>query len=1186
MTMTDDAGTARAELALDARYRLDTGEVYVTGSQALARLPVEQLRADRRSGVRSSAFVSGYQGSPLAGYDRDVKAAARAADDVEIVFRAGLNEELAATAVMGSQLAPLRPGARCDGVLGVWFGKAPGLDRASDAIRHAQYAGTHHLGGVVALVGDDPSCKSSTLPSSSDAALAELLVPFVVPGSLQDAIDLGRHAIAQSRASGLWSGMKIATALADAAGTVTLDPDRLSIEMPSFDVGGAPYVPTPTGRVAPPWSNALEVEVRTTRIAVARLYGTINGLNRITHDAPSAWIGLVASGITHRETLEALRGLGLGTREDIAAAGIRVIELRQPWPVEPSTIRSLCAGLDEVVVIEEKHRLVELTVRDALYGRADAPMVVGHDDDSGVPLIPSVGMLDADALRAPLRRRLEQRLAPERLAPAPVVRERRSIPVVAGRTPFFCSGCPHNQSTRVPEGSLVGAGIGCHGMVTLMEPQRVGEIAGITCMGNEGAQWIGMAPFVLETHLFQNLGDGTYAHSGHLAIRAAVAAGVSMTYKLLFNDAVAMTGGQHAAGARTVPDIAHILMREGVQKIVITTDEPGRYDRSSLPRGAQVWDRSRIIEAQEMLRSIEGVTVLIHDQQCAAEKRRDRKRGVVAQPKERVVINERVCEGCGDCGAKSNCLSVQPIATPFGRKTTIDQSSCNIDLTCIDGDCPSFATVTIDDDPTGSTASPTAPTVPDPVAVVSAEDVTIRIPGIGGTGVVTLSQVIGTAALADGFNVFGLDQTGLAQKAGPVVSDLRMSRHQVDASNKAASASVDLYLVCDVVVASTPANLGSLAVDRTVVIGSTTEVPTGSMIAHPDRPFPDVGRLCETIDASSRQSLNRWVDAGRITRGLFGETSTANVFLLGVAYQAGALPISAAGIERALEINGVSVERNIAAFRWGRAWCHDPAGVTATVVGNATSSSKSRPLPQRLSARIEGLSTDVDARDLVRLLTEDLAAYQSPTYATTFVDVIERVVAADTRVGTGSRFTSTASQNLHRLMAYKDEYEVARLLLTPDAARAATTVGGRRTKVTWHLHPPALKSLGLKRKIRLGPQARPIMIALAAAKPLRGTAFDPFGRAHVRRLERELRDEFIAVLIEIADRVDASTYDAAVAIAGLPDMVRGYEDLKVRRAGEYRSALSPALDAFRQSGRAATQDPASSHHHPTTKDAS
>jgi indolepyruvate ferredoxin oxidoreductase len=1185
MTLTDDAGTGRAELALDARYKLDRGEVYVTGSQALARLPVEQLRADRGAGFRSSAFVSGYQGSPLAGYDRDVRAAARAADDVDVVFSAGLNEELAATAVMGSQLAPLRPGARCDGVVGVWFGKAPGLDRASDAIRHAQYAGTHHLGGVVALVGDDPSCKSSTLPSSSDAALAELLVPFVVPGSLQDAIDLGRHAIAQSRASGLWSGMKIATALADAAGTVTLDPDRFSIVMPSYDVDGVPYVPTPTGRVAPPWSNALEVEVRTTRLTVARLYGAINALNRITHDAPSAWIGLVASGITYRETLEALRGLGLRSREDIAAAGIRVVELRQPWPVEPSTIRSLCAGLDEVVVIEEKHRLVELTVRDALYGRSDAPRVVGHDDDSGAPLIPSVGMLDADALRAPLRRRLEQRLGSERLAPAPVVPVRRSIAVAASRTPFFCSGCPHSQSTRVPEGSLVGAGIGCHGMVTLMEPERVGEIAGITCMGNEGAQWIGMAPFVADTHLFQNLGDGTYAHSGHLAIRAAVAAGVSMTYKLLFNDAVAMTGGQDAAGARSVPDIAHILIREGVQRIVITTDEPGRYRRSSLPRGAQVWDRSRIIEAQELLRSIDGVTVLIHDQQCAAEKRRDRKRGVVAQPKERVVINERVCEGCGDCGVKSNCLSVQPIATPFGRKTTIDQSSCNIDLTCIDGDCPSFATVTVDDDRTGSEAIPVAPAVPEPAAVVPVDGVTIRIPGIGGTGVVTLSQVIGTAALADGFNVFGLDQTGLAQKAGPVVSDVRISRHEVDASNKAASASVDLYLVCDVVVASTPANLSSLAVDRTVVVGSTTEVPMGSMVAHPDRPFPDVNQLRESINGSSRDSLNRWVDTGRITRALFGETSTANVFLLGVAYQVGALPISAAGIERALEINGVSVKRNIAAFQWGRAWCHDPDGVTATVMGATTSVSRSRPLPNGLATRINGLSPEVGPRDLVRMLAEDLAAYQSPAYATRFVDVIERVAHADERVGSGARFTVAASQNLHRLMAYKDEYEVARLLLAPEASRAATTVGGVRTKVTWHLHPPALKSIGLKRKIRLGPRSRPIMVALAAAKPLRGTALDPFGRAHVRRLERELRDEFIATLLEIADRVDTNNYDAAVAIAALPDMVRGYEELKVQRAAEYRSALVPALDAFRNSGRSAAQESALSQHHPTTKDA-
>ena len=700
--MTDLA--ARPDLSayeLEDRFRLEDGRVFLSGVQAVARLPVDQLRLDRRHDLRTAAFVSGYQGSPVGTFQEEVSAAAATVPDLPIIVRPGVNEELAATAVMGSQLADSLQDRRYDGVVGVWYGKAPGLDRAGDAIRHGVFAGTARNGGVMAVVGDDPAAKSSTLPSSSDATLVDLHMPILFPGDVQEALDLSRHAVALSRASGIWVGLKLVTPVADGTGTVDVHPDRVNPVTPTMEFDGKVFVPHPSGRLLTPYTLDMEREFQQVRSVLARRYGVVNRLNSVTVEGPDDWIGIAASGHTYHELREALGLLGLASDDALRSAGIRLFHLLMPVPVDEEQVREFAQGLAEVLVIEEKNPTLELLVKSALYDAAERPRVVGRTDERGGSLVPGTGMLDADRLLEPLRSRLAARLGDDRLWPLPVKREPSRIPLTVNRTPFYCSGCPHNISTRVPEGTLVGGGIGCHAMVALMEPERVGDIAGLTAMGNEGAQWIGMAPFVERDHLVQNLGDGTFFHSGSLAIRAAVAAGVDITYKLLYNGTVAMTGGQDPQGQMSVPDVVQLLLLEGVSRVVVTSDEPEKWRDADFGDHAEgrvsVRDRTMLMETQVELAAVPGVTVLLHDQECAAEKRRARSRGLVAKPGFRVVINERVCEGCGDCGDKSNCLSVQPVDTPYGRKTRIHQTSCNFDMTCLEGDCPSFALVSVEE---------------------------------------------------------------------------------------------------------------------------------------------------------------------------------------------------------------------------------------------------------------------------------------------------------------------------------------------------------------------------------------------------------------------------------------------------------------------------------------------------------
>ncbi len=1159
--------TARRDYRLEDRYDLTTGRVLLTGVQALARVPVDQMRIDRAAGRNTAALVSGYPGSPLGGFDLEMSRVLRRFGDLSIVHQPAVNEELAASAVMGSQLAPGRPDARHEGVVGVWYGKAPGLDRATDALRHGVFAGASRLGGVVVMVGDDPMAKSSTMPSSSDAALVDLHMPILYPGTTRECLELGLHAVAMSRASGLWSAMKIVTPIADGSGTVDLPALDAEPVMPEMEIDGRPWVSEPSAVFLGPRMVELEREFREVRAVLAQQYGLDNKLNRIAVDPAGAWIGLVATGFTYQQLLEALRRLGLDHERDLHAAGIRLLQLRMPVPFDRGLVRRFARGLREVVVIEEKNPTLEWLIKDALYSAADRPVVVGKADEQGDLLMPSYGRLDADAIVVGLRARLAARLA-HRLAPIERVRPRalRSlIPLSVNRTPFFCSGCPHNWGTKVPDDTLVGAGTGCHGMSLLMDPTRVGETIGITAMGNEGAHWIGMAPFVDTSHAVQNLGDGTYLHSGQLAIQAAIGSDTTMTFKILYNDTVAMTGGQEPAHRIGVPELARVLDAQGAARVLITTDDPNTYDRSRLPSSVEVWDRTRIVEAQEVLAVVPGVTVLIHDQACAVELRRGRKRGRVEAPTTRVVINHRICEGCGDCGDVSNCGSVQPFDTALGRKTRIDQASCNHDLSCLEGDCPSFMTVPIENASDQGADAGGHPLLVDPPPVEpSTERVALRLVGIGGTGVVTAAQILSTAAMLDGWDISGLDQTGLSQKAGPVVSDVVLARPGAGSTNLIGAREADAILAFDQLVGASDGVLAA-ANTHTRVIGSIHRTPTGAMVGDPGVPYPTQDELLARFDVRAGTN-DLWMDANDLTLRLVGDAAPANVFVLGVALQAGVIPVAATTIEQAVKLNGVAVSNNLAALEWGRRWVVDAASVTAEAATRSPSLDAEVTVPD-LPAELEGRIIDLpqidDLHSTVRVRAADLVAYHSAAYAARFLDRVESVARAEQAVdSTSVRLTAEIAHGLHRFMAYKDEYEVARLLLAPEAQRAARAAGGSASGIVWHLHPPLLRALGMKRKLRFGRWSRPALHVLVAGRRLRGTALDPFGRAHVRRLERALIEEHDRAIEAIVAGLSAETLDEAVRIAGLADGVRGFEDLKVRRAGEYRDALNQALSSY------------------------
>lgn len=1152
---------------LDDRYQRPDGTIYLTGIQALVRMLLDRARHDRGNGLATATFVSGYEGSPLGGYDLELARHPGLLAEHDIVHRPGLNEELAATAVSGSQLAGSVGDARYDGVTGIWYGKAPGLDRATDALRHANMIGTSPTGGAVALVGDDPSAKSSTLPCSSELALAGLGMSAFYPADPAEALVHGLHAVELSRASGLWSAMKVVTAMADAASTALVSPDWQPPALTDLPGGLRAYAHQPRARLLGAELAELERSQVLTRLPIAVEYIRRCGLNVISGARHAARIGLVAAGKTYLDVRQALTSLGLRD-EDLEAHGIRLLKLGVIYPLEPAVVVEFAAGLDEVVVIEDKRAFLEEAVKSVLYGQANAPAVYGKHSRDGSPLFPASGELDGDSVADALARHFGPAGIPTAKRPP---RERVMLPL-AQRMPYFCSGCPHNSSTKVAPGTLVGGGIGCHAMVAFMPPEQVGEVIGLCQMGGEGGQWMGIAPFVTQRHLVQNLGDGTFAHSGSLAIRAAVASGANITYKLLRNSAVAMTGGQQAVGELPLDRLIALLAAEGVRKTVVTTDDPDRLRRqlgahAAARHGADIRHRDDLLDVQRELAAIEGVTVLVHDQECAAEKRRKRRRGKAAAPAQRAFINERVCEGCGDCGHVSNCLSVQPVATEFGRKTKIHQSSCNLDFSCLGGDCPSFLTVSAPDragraphgagraaagESRAGVAVPVAEPA-EPERLFGPDGFTMRITGVGGTGVVTIAQILGTAFAADGYQVRSLDQTGLAQKGGAVVSDLSVATGPAERSAKLGHGECALYLGCDSLVATDGTHLRAASPDRTVAVVSTTEVPTGQMVTDVSQRFPAASQVTAAIEATVRSA--RFLDASAAATDLFGDEQYANMILVGAAYQAGALPVSAEAIEHAIRLNGVAVQNNLNAFRAGRATALPAASAAAPAVTPAPAASA--------ASRGEGAGPGVTAlAEIVALRVRELTAFQDRSCADSYASLIERVRAREAAVTGGDALAKTVAEYLYKLTAYKDEYEVARLSLDPALDEAIRAQFGEGARYSYRLHPPVLRALGLKHKISLGPWFRPAFATLVAMRRLRGTALDPFGRTEVRRTERALITEYREVVDDLLAGLTEGNHELALQVAALPDLVRGYERIKLANVRTYHERLAELRAAF------------------------
>jgi indolepyruvate ferredoxin oxidoreductase len=1049
-------------------------------------------------------------------------------------------------------MAHLYGGARYDGVLGMWYGKAPGVDRSGDILRHANFAGVGRNGGVLALAGDDPQAKSSTLPTHSEVAFYDFQMPVLFPGSVQDVLDLGRRGFELSRYCGLWVAFKVVTDVADAVGTADVHPNRVRIVDSGFTYEGRPWEAKQLPGLLPPYTLDAEREIVYGRLEAARAFAAANGINRITVDTPGAWLGIVSAGKAYFDLRQALTDLGLDD-EALRRHGIRLLKLGMLYPLERGIVREFARGLEELLVVEEKRGFIELLLREALYDLPDRPRIVGKRDESGQVLVPADGELDADAVARVLARRLEGRMPLDsiraRVAVVEAARE-RPLSLTLARPPYFCSGCPHNRSTVVPEGSLAAAGIGCHGLALNMGR----SVIGITQMGGEGAQWVGLSPFVDVPHLFQQLGDGTLFHSGSLAIRQAVAAGTRVTFKILYNSAVAMTGGQDAAGAVPVPELTRQLDAEGVKRILVLTDEPGKYPENvRWAPGVEVWHRDRLDEAQRTLRDMAAVTALIYDQRCAAEKRRLRKRGKLPDPAMRVVINELVCEGCGDCGVKSNCLSVQPVETEFGRKTQIHQSSCNKDYSCLRGDCPSFLTVV----PAGG-PRPRARkrytvdrSLPEPELRVR-RTAGLFLMGIGGTGVVTVNQIMGTAALLDGKHVAGLDQTGLSQKGGPVVSHLRIGETAADIAGKVGVAEADLYLGFDLLVATAPANLLRARPDLTIAVVSTTQVPTGAMVASTDVAFPDPGGLLAAVNRVSRKDENVFVDALGLGEALFGDHMAANMILLGAAYQAGAIPVRAAAIEAAIQINAVQIEMNTQAFRVGRLLIVDPAWIQTVERSRAGAVALRGELGTEARALVESVGAQGELRRLLEIRVPELIAYQDVPYARQYVDFVRRVAETERVALPGeTRVAEAVARHLYKLMAYKDEYEVARLHLRPEV-RASIQAEMGDAEVRYQLHPPILRALGLRRKLSLGTWIEGPFRLLVAMRCLRGTLLDPFGYARVRRVERALVGQYRTMVERALRDLAPETHERAVWIARLPDLIRGYEDVKLRNVQRFR----------------------------------
>ncbi len=1159
---------ALREASLDDRYLSRSGRIYLSGIQALVRLPLMQRWRDEAAGLNTAGFISGYRGSPVGGLDEALWRAEKHLKAHHVEFRPGVNEDLAATAVWGSQQVNLIGPGKYDGVFALWYAKGPGVDRCGDAFKHANHAGTAKHGGVLLVAGDDHGAYSSSLPHQSDHMFSASMIPMLYPSNVQDYLDLGIHGWAMSRYSGCLIGFKALADTVESSASVDADPFRVQIAYPDDFVmpeGGlnARFSAEPITVQ----SRRQEALMQDYKVYAALAYARANRLNRTMIDSPNARLGIIASGKSYLDVLEALEELGIDERM-AARIGIRVFKVAMPWPLEPDSVREFATGLEEILVVEEKRQIVEYQLKEQLYNwREDVrPRVIGKFDEKGEWVHPrgewlltskvdfSIAQV-ARVIASRVARFHDSELIKARLAfleaKDAVLRQAVDTPV---RPPYYCSGCPHNTSTRLPEGSIAMAGIGCHVMAMSIYPEHTRPT---TQMGAEGATWIGQAPFSKLPHIFANLGDGTYFHSGYLAIRAAVAAKVNITYKILYNDAVAMTGGQPVDGTISVPMIANQVAAEGVKRIALVTDDLSRYaDRSVLPAFVTLHDRKELDAIQRELRETAGATVLIYDQTCAAEKRRRRKKGEMVDPAKRMFINEAVCEGCGDCGVQSNCTSILPLETEFGRKRTIDQSSCNKDYSCVKGFCPSFVTVEGGQlrkpRAAGKSTQEFGPLFePEPLALDTPYNVLVT--GIGGTGVLTIGGILGMAAHLEGKGVSVLEMTGMSQKNGTVSSHVRLAATpEAIRAQRIATGEADLILGCDMLTAGAQDAIAKTRPGRTSAIINAHQQPIGPFAKQPDWQFPDAG--VRDLIAESVADQVEFVDATRLATALLGDSIATNLFMLGFAWQRGRVPLSEAAILRAIELNGVAIEMNKEAFLWGRRAAVDLDRV------------------KRIATPAQGIvlqmprSLDTVIRTRAKFLTD----YQDARYATTYEQFVQRVREAEAKLEKGSKLTEAVAKSLFKLMAIKDEYEVARLYTSGEfEQRIKDTFEGEVT-LKFNLAPPLLARKdgeGHLVKAEYGGWVWHALQLLARLKGLRGKAFDVFGHTADRRMERALIDEYRALIDALLPKLSADNLAVAVAIAAVPETIRGFGHVKLAAVDAARKRWGELSAQLERSGR-------------------
>ncbi len=1186
---------AKRAHSLDEKFDLAVSRQLLTGTQAVVRLMLMQKARDRAAGLNTGGYVSGYRGSPIATLESAFQRAQKLIEQSDIVFHPGLNEDLAATAVWGTQQAELRGEGKYDGVFALWYGKGPGVDRTGDVFRHANHAGTSKHGGVLALLGDDHTCESSTSAHQSEFAMMDAMIPILNPAGVQELLDYGLYGYGMSRYAGVWVSLKCVKDNIESTQTVDGRTDRVKIVLPGDDDFAMPPGGLNIRLGDPPLDKERRLHDYKRRAISA--FARANTLDRIvTSGGPRPRIGIVTTGKSYLDTRAALDTLGIDEVK-ANALGIRIYKVAMTWPLEPRGIMQFAEGLELILVIEEKRSLIESQVKEQLFDMAVRPVVLGKrgerdDFRKREWLYPAYGALEPNDIAITIAERLIERdLGGDDLkARAGRLKEiKGNQPKTADifpRTAYFCAGCPHNSSTKVPEGSRAYAGIGCHYMVQWMDRNT----EGFTQMGGEGANWIGEAPFSKRDHVFQNLGDGTYIHSGSLAIRAAVAAGTTMTFKLLYNDAVAMTGGQKLDGGLTVENMAAQVLAEGVGRVVVVTDEPEKYGLdAALPAGVNVRHRLDLMLIQKELAEVPGVTVLIYDQTCAAEKRRRRKRGAFPDPDRRVMINPAVCEGCGDCGVKSNCVAVLPLETELGRKRHIDQSACNKDFSCVEGFCPSFVMLhgakpkkserrpgsdpagpppslhdtAVDgvrpagSDPGGKSAiSHMLGALPEPaLPVLGDEPYAMIVTGVGGTGVVTISAVLAQAAHNAGLGFGSIDMTGIAQKGGAVACHMRVARSP-DAIHaiRVGVGSCDLVLGGDLVVTASQKVLETVKPDATAFVYSTYELTTGDFTRKPDLTVPGAA-LRSLIAERARRGPIHSVDAHSLAERLFGDSIYSNMLLMGLAYQLGHLPIPAAAIEEAIELNGAAVETNRQAFRFGRLAGHDMAALER-VIGHSPQEEK--PAPRTLD-------------EIVRYRAALLVKYQDGNLASRYHARIEAIAEAErARTPGKTGLAEAVAKGYHKVLAYKDEYEVARLYTDGTFAREIAAQFDGVKHADYYLAPPFLsklwrdKATGHPRKVRLpGAFVMPLFHVLARLRGLRGTAFDVFGYSAERRREREAITDYERLLDEIAERLNAVNHETAVALAALPLEVKGFGHVKEANAEKARERRYGLLARFR-----------------------